>query len=260
MKKMVIYEPKGKAGEYAPLALNLYRGCLHGCNYCFAPTATRIDRARFHDPDFIQPRKRILEDLQIQAAQMAGDPREILISFTSDPYQPLEKELEITRKALIILNQYNLTATILTKGGLWGLQRDYYLLQMDSRSTWAVTLTHYDLSFSRAWEPRAATPADRMLSLSLAKHLGLKTWVSFEPVIDPEAVYRLLDATHEFVDFYKVGKLNYHPLAAKIDWCRFKGEMEERLTKLGKPYLIKKDLIVAAHTPGPQKAEGREEE
>jgi DNA repair photolyase len=39
MSRLVIYEPKGKAGEYAPLALNLYAGCSHGCTYCFAPTA-----------------------------------------------------------------------------------------------------------------------------------------------------------------------------------------------------------------------------
>ena len=242
----VIYKPKGKAGEYSPLALNLYRGCLHGCTYCFAPTATRVGRARFHDPAFIQPRKNILEDLEIQAAQMAGDPREILLSFTSDPYQPMEREREITRQALIILNRHRLRTTILTKSGRWGLQRDYYLLQMDFPSTWAVTLTHDRKDVSQEWEPHAASPLDRILSLSLANQLGLRTWVSFEPVIDPEAVYRLLDATHEFVDFYKVGKLNYHPLALEIDWRRFKGEMEERLTKLGKPYYLKKDLLEAA--------------
>ena len=89
-------------------------------------------------------------------------------------------------------------------------------------------------------------PQDRIDSLYLAKKLGLKTWVSFEPVIDPEAVYRLLEATQDFVDLYKVGKLNYHPLAKEIDWRKFKGEMEERLSRLGKPYYLKKDLLEAA--------------
>lgn len=246
MSKTVIYEPKGKAGEYAPLALNLYRGCLHGCTYCFAPTATRIDRARFHDPAFIQPRKNILEDLKVQARTMFGDPREILLCFTTDPYQPMEMQEGVTRRALDILMLNNLTITVLTKGGAWGLLRDYDLLTSNPANSWATTLTLDDENKSQEWEPFAAVPQGRIISLKQAKKRGIKTWVSFEPVIDPEAVYRLLDATYEFTDFYKVGKLNYHPLAAEIDWRRFKGEIEERLTKLGKPYYLKKDLIEAA--------------
>lgn len=243
--KTVIYEPKGKAGEYASLAINLYRGCLHGCTYCFAPGATRIDRAKFYDPDFIQPRKNILQDLGIQAATMAGDPRPILLSFTSDPYQPMEREALITRAALNILSMSNLTATILTKGGAWGLQRDKDILSRNPNNTWAATLTFDDFVLGRAWEPLANSPAERILGLRWAKEAGLKTWVSFEPVIDPAAVYRLLEATHEFVDFYRVGKLNYHPWAQEIDWPRFRGEIQERLTKLGKPYYLKKDLVEA---------------
>jgi DNA repair photolyase len=244
--KAVIYEPRGKAGEYAPLALNLYRGCLHGCIYCYGPKTTFTPREKFHHPAYIGPRPRILEDLEIQAKAMAGDTREILLSFTSDPYQPLEREVQITRRALEILMADNLTVTILTKGGTWGLERDGDLLRRNPKNAWAVTLTHDDKWVSRRWEPNASDPQDRINSLIMAKTLGLKAWVSFEPVIDPEAVYRLLEATHEFVDFFKVGKLNYHPLAKEIDWRRFKGEIQERLTRLGKPYYLKKDLIKAA--------------
>jgi len=245
MKRTVIYEPRGKAGEYAPLALNLYRGCLHGFLYCFAPTATFTDRETFHDPSYIQPRLGILEDLEEQARRMAGDKREILLSFTSDPYHILERGAQVTRRALEILMSNNLSVTILTKGGTWGLERDRDLLALNPANAWSVTLTHDDRLVSLEWEPYAAMPLDRIGSLYFAKKLGLKTWVSFEPVIDPEAVYRLLEATHEFVDLYKVGKLNYHPLAKEIDWRRFKGELEERLTRLGKPYYLKKDLLEA---------------
>jgi len=246
MKRTVIYEPRGKAREYAPLALNLYRGCLHGCLYCYAPKATFTDRTRFHDPAYIKPRPGIMEDLEEQGRRMAGDKREILLSFTSDPYQPLEREARITRRALKILMANDLPATILTKGGCWGLERDQDLLTMNPANTWSVTLTHHDQGISDKWEPYAALSQDRIDSLQLAKLLGLRTWVSFEPVISPEAVYSLINATHEFVDFYKVGKLNYHPHAREIDWRRFKGEMEERLTRLGKPYYLKKDLLEAA--------------
>lgn len=246
MKRSVIYEPRGKAGEYAPLALNLYRGCAHGCLYCFAPTATFTDRAMFHDAAYIKPRPGVLEDLEEQARSMARDKHEILLSFTSDPYQPLEKEARVTRRALEILMANDLTVTILTKGGAWGLERDRDLLTLNPLNAWSVTLTHDVPDYSRVWEPGAALPQDRIDSLYLAKKIGLKTWVSFEPVIDPEAVYRLLEATQDFVDLYKVGKLNYHPLAKEIDWRKFKGEMEERLSRLGKPYYLKKDLLEAA--------------
>lgn len=252
-KSSIIYEPQGKAAEYAPLALNLYRGCSHGCTYCYAPDFTRTKRELFFNPSWVHLLGCVSKDgytpdlkrLEREAQKLAGDPRQILLSFTSDPYQPKERKLGITRNALIILKRHRLHTTILTKSGRWGLCRDYNLLQMDFSTTWAVTLTHDRKSVSLEWEPQAAAPMDRILSLSLAKDLGLKTWVSFEPVIDPEAVYRLLDATHEFVDHYKVGKLNYHPRALEIDWRRFRGEMEERLTKLGKPYYIKKDLLEA---------------
>jgi DNA repair photolyase len=155
-----------------------------------------------------------------------------------------------------------LKVTILTKSGLWGLvrDRDIFTLHHDSTScsdslarqgypqahTWAATLTLDDPAMSQQWEPHAALPEERIMGLRQAKAWGFDTWVSFEPVIDPEAVYRLLDETHEFTDHYKVGKLNYHPHARTIDWRRFKNEIEERLVKLGKPYYLKQDLLEAA--------------
>jgi DNA repair photolyase len=241
----IIYEPRGKAREYSPLAVNLYRGCAHACVYCYAPQATFADREVFSSPAYIKPRPGILAGLEAEAAKLAGDPREILLSFTSDPYQPLEKTLKLTRMALRTLMAHRLTVTILTKGGAWGLLRDKDLLLLNPRNAWSVTLTHDDPDASREWEPGAALPADRLESLRLAHGRGIRTWVSFEPVIDPDAVYRLLEQTKGFVDFYKVGKLNYHEHARTIDWPEFRQEIEARLQKLGKPYLLKKDLLAA---------------
>ena len=242
---MIIYEPRGKAREYSPLALNLYRGCAHACTYCYAPDATFVQKENFSSPDFIAPRANVLKLLAQEAKKMAGDPREILLSFTSDPYQPLEKEAGITRGALEILMAHGLTATILTKGGAWGVIRDMDLLKMNPRNAWSATLTHDDPAVSLEWEPGAALPADRIDSLRIAHAAGFKTWVSFEPVIDPEAVYRLLEATASFVDFYKVGKLNHYAYASKINWPAFREEIKARLENLGKPYLLKKDLLSA---------------
>jgi DNA repair photolyase len=241
----VIYQPRGRAREYAPLALNLYRGCGHGCTYCYAPAATYCRREEFASPAHVRPRPGILAALEREARKLAGDPREILLSFTSDPYQPLEKEAQVTRRALEILMANKLTVTILTKGGVWGLTRDLDLLRRNPGNAWSVTLTHDDPVVSREWEPAAALPEDRLESLRIAHAAGLKTWVSFEPVIDPAAVHRLLEAAAPFTGFFKVGKLNYHPQSRKIDWPGFREEIEARLRRLGKPYLLKQDLLEA---------------
>lgn len=245
-----IYEPRGKAREYSPLACNLYKGCSHACVYCFAPSATFTDREKFSSPDYIRAKPDILATLFNEAPKMAGDPREILLSFTSDPYQPCERTKKLTRMALRTLMENNLTVTILTKGGSWGIIRDMDLLKMNPCNTWSVTLTHDDPAVSLEWEPGAALPKDRIESLRIAHAASIKTWVSFEPVFDPEAVYRLLEATHDFVDLYKVGKLNYHPRAKEIDWSEFREKIIARLERLGKPYLIKKDLLAAHNNSG----------
>lgn len=240
----IIYKPKGKALEYSPLAANLYRGCSHKCSYCYAPSATFQDRSVFHSDSFIQPRKNILEQFEKDCKKFKGDEREILFSFTTDPYQKIDDELQITRKALVMALEYDLFPVILTKGGNRAL-RDFDILSKFKNKKFGVSLTHDIDSVSLKWERGGALPNERINSLLEAWTMGIETFVSFEPVIDPEAVYRLIDKTHEFVDFYKVGKLNYHPHSKKIDWVDFREKVIKQLDYLGKKYMIKKDLLAA---------------
>jgi len=102
---------------------------------------------------------------------MASDKREILLSFTSDPYQPLEKEAQVTRRALEILMANDLTVTILTKGEPGGWSGTVIFLTLNPLNAWSVTLTHDVPDYSRVWEPGAALPQDRIDSLYLAKPL-----------------------------------------------------------------------------------------
>ena len=98
----IIYVPRGRALEYAPLAVSLYRGCSHGCVYCFAPASLRTEREKFLH---VEPRKDALRKLEMDCKElvMTGDTREILMSFTTDPYQQLEEEHGLTRSAIQIL-------------------------------------------------------------------------------------------------------------------------------------------------------------
>lgn len=239
----IIYEPRGKALEYSPLAANLYKGCSHGCLYCYAPSATFKDRELFHSSAFIKPRKNVISQFEKDCVSLSKDPRECLLSFTTDPYQPIESDLKLTRSAIELMKKYDIYAVILTKGGLLAC-RDFDILSK-MRSKFGVTLTTDDEKESAQWEPYAAKQADRIQSLMDAWTLGIKTFISFEPVINPDAVLRLIDQTYEFVDFYKVGKLNHHKFQSMIDWVVFRERVVEKLESLRKKYMLKKDLLAA---------------
>lgn len=241
----IIYQPRGKAREYSELAANLYKGCSHGCVYCFAPSATFTDRNKFSSPDYISPRSDVIGQLQKDAIKFRGNTNPILLSFTSDPYQPIDKDTRITRQALGVLMQNNLTPQILTKSGSWGIERDHDILSR-VKGIWAATLTTDNDAVSIEWEPGAALPGDRIEGIKIAKKAGLRTWVSFEPVFDPDAVYRLIEKTHRFVDLYKVGKLNYHRSSKNVDWKIFLMRVSAILDKFNCRRFIKKDLMAFA--------------
>jgi DNA repair photolyase len=238
-----IYKPKGKAQEYSKLALNLYKGCAHACSYCYAPSATFCDRKLFSSDEYISVRKNILNDLEKQSnskkfkQEYDGSP--VLMSFTSDAYQPLEIKEGATKKALVIMKKAGIRPQILTKSGIEGITRDIDILK-STKSIWAVTLTTDSPEESLRWEPGAALPEERISSLKFAKKNGLETWVSFEPVFNPDAVIRLIEMTREYVDLYKVGKINYHPLSQTLDWGNFLKNVESTLGD--HPRYIKKDL------------------
>ena len=239
----MIYEPAGRAREYAPLALNLYRGCSHGCLYCYAPDACRTNRAAFHASP--APRADVIRKLERELAKGSevglGEKDPVLLCFTTDPYQPLAAETGITRRAIELLHEHGYPVHVLTKGGMRAAA-DFDLLGNLPGDAFATTLTFVDSADSAHWEPGAASPADRMTAMTEAHELGIPTWVSLEPVIDPEQTLAIIRATHSYVDLFKVGTLNHHELAKSIDWPDFARRVVELLEKLGAAHYIKTDL------------------
>jgi len=234
---VAIYEPKGRALEYSPLACNLYRGCSHRCSYCYAPNILREERGAFHES--IRPRPNILDEIRKDAAKLRNDPRRVLLSFTSDPYQPENDVHRLTRSAIEILHEHGLCVEILSKGGNRAMQ-DFDLLGPSDRV--AATLTCVTDAMSKEWEPGAASPRERIEYLKAAKERGLVTWASLEPVLDPKVALEIIRRTHPFVDKFKVGTLNHHPRGKEIDWKAFGIAARDLLESLGKDYYIKKDL------------------
>jgi DNA repair photolyase len=242
MRTSIIYESSGKAKEYCELAANLYRGCGHCCTYCYAPTTIHVTKEEFCKPrvrtDVLLKLKRDAEILEV-----AGETRCILLSFTTDPYQPLDVEVELTRKAIQILHNHNLKVSILTKGGKRS-ERDFDLLkQHPELSEYGATLVFTDENYQKEIEKEAAPTQERIGSLKKAHDLGIFTYVSLEPVWLPEQTLELIDLTKDFVDLYKVGKLNYNQQQNNVDWSKFKRDLIKKLDNCGANYYIKKSLL-----------------
>ena len=232
----IIYEPRGKAKEYSDLAANLYSGCSHGCRYCYCPAIVRkkIDEWSAHPT----PRPDILRLLEKDAKKMKGDSREILLSFMSDPYHSNEAAV-LTREALLILEKYELRVQVLTKGGLRSV-RDFDIL---ARNRWkyGATIIFSNDEIRKQWEPNAAPTDERIEAVRQAHRLGIYTWVSIEPVIDPAQALTVMSLLKGNVDLWKVGKLNHDKeRETAIDWTQFLVDTEALL--MGENLLIKKDL------------------
>lgn len=233
----IIYEPKGRAMEYSPLAANLYTGCVHGCKYCYAPAVLRKKRESFHSND-VQPRLKILERLETDCIKMTGDIRQILLCFACDPYQPIVLG-DITRDALLILEKYDMNVAILTKGGMRA-SRDFDILERNGWS-FGTSMTFSHNNFIEEWEPRAADVNSRVEAIRLAHKMGIRTWLSLEPVISVGQTLWLISFLKGDVDHWKIGKLNHMPkIERDIDWSSFLILVEKYLA--GESYYIKKDL------------------
>ncbi len=237
-----IYEPKGRAKEYGALACNIYLSCTHGCSYCYCPQAMHKERSVFLQSPHI--RQGFLRGIERDAIELQarGIKECVFLSFVGDPYQPVEIEQRITRQAIMVLKMYGHIVRILTKGGMRAT-RDFDLLT--EHDHFGVTLTCDNDADSLQWEPQAALPEERIDSLRYAHQHGIKTWVSLEPVLYPDQALHLIDLTHDCVDQYKVGKLNYHPRAKEIDWPKFRADVEARLKHYHAAYYLKRDLVEA---------------
>jgi DNA repair photolyase len=234
----IIYAPKGQAGEYAPLATNPYRGCGHGCAYCYVPQVTKQDRREF-DAGAV-PRRDFLAALRKDAAKYraAGVREQVMLSFTTDPYNPFDTSL--TRPTLETLIEHGLGFCTLTKAGTRALA-DADLFR-PGRDAFAATLTSLDDRFSKKWERNAALPGDRLAALKTMYDRGIFTWVSLEPTLDVDASIAIVEATHGFVDLFKVGRVNYLPMTKTTDWRDYTLRMIDELQRHRSRWYIKRDL------------------
>lgn len=249
----IIYQPSGRAAEYADWACNLFKGCPHQCAYCFAPSVLRMSKYEFHQG--ARERKDLLKRLQSDAANLHNRER-IHLCFTTDPYPlirsyPPPDQRSITREAIQILKREGLGVQILTKGGMESTS-DLDLL--DGSDEYATTLTLDNDEESRLWEPHAALPNDRLEALYYAVSYGVTAWASLEPVIYPEqSLYMLERALETGISKVKVGPLNYKgrlpkwlrdqvPELEAADWRDFANEVRLQCRRWSVECILKNDL------------------
>jgi DNA repair photolyase len=167
-------------------SINPYRGCEHGCTYCYArPTHAYMGLSPgldFETKLFAKPNA--AELLERELAQPGYRPRTIAIGTNTDPYQPVERRLRITRSILEVLDRCSHPVGLVTKSAL--VLRDIDILgRMAERGLVKVALsvTTLDRRLARAMEPRAATPARRLDALLRLSEAGIPTAVMTAPVI-----------------------------------------------------------------------------
>lgn len=152
---------------------NLYKGCTHGCKYCYAPSLTHDDRTwgRYVDAKVNAP--------MVLERELRGLRRdEVFLSSASDPYQPVEARYRLTRKCLGVLARSGFPVSILTRSPL--VLRDIDLLKELDWVRVGMSLTTVPV---RRFEPGVPPLGRRIDTLKKLADSGVKTWVSLAPVI-----------------------------------------------------------------------------
>ena len=181
-------------------SINPYRGCEQGCVYCYArPTHAYVGLGAGLDfEQRIFAKEGAADALRKELAARSYEPRTIALGASTDPYQPVEKEREITRSILEVLDEANHPVGIVTKSAL--VTRDIDVLsRMAKRGLVkvAMSITTLDPALARKMEPRAPTPAKRLEAIRELSEAGIPVSVMVAPIIpgltDSE-VERILEA------------------------------------------------------------------
>jgi len=167
-------------------SINPYRGCEHGCIYCYArPSHAYLGLSPgldFESRIFYKPNAAALLTQELRKKGYTAKP--LALGSNTDPYQPAERRLKITRSILEVLRDFRHPVTIVTKSAL--VQRDIDILAEMARDRLAVvtvSVTTLDRALARHMEPRAATPERRLETIAALAKAGVPVGVLAAPMI-----------------------------------------------------------------------------
>ena len=182
------------------LSINPYRGCEHGCIYCYArPTHSYLNLSPGIDFETrIVAKVNAAERLREAFARKGYEPKMLNLGSVTDAYQPVERRLCITRAVVEVLAEYRHAFSVITKSAL--VERDLDLIAPMAAERLAavyVSITTLEPDLARAMEPRAASPQRRLRTIETLARAGVPVGVSVSPVVpflnEPE-LERILDA------------------------------------------------------------------
>ncbi len=167
-------------------AVNPYRGCEHGCIYCYArPTHAYLGYSPgldFETKLIFKPD--VAELLEKELRKPGYTARTLALGSNTDPYQPVERTLKLTRSVLEVLDRFNHPVGIVTKSA--GVLRDLDILSSMAQRNLArvhISITTLDARLARVMEPRAATPTRRLHAVEALTRAGIPTGVLAAPMI-----------------------------------------------------------------------------
>jgi len=183
-------------------SVNPYKGCEHGCIYCYArPTHAWIGLSPGLDFESrLMFKPEVASLLEKEISKPGYVPRPIALGSNTDPYQPVERTLGLTRQVLEVLDRFSHPVTIVTKSA--GVLRDMDILtRMAARNLVQVCLsvTTLDNRLARIMEPRAATPLRRLTAMHELSRAGIPVGVLAAPMIpgvNDAELEKVLDAAH----------------------------------------------------------------
>jgi DNA repair photolyase len=181
-------------------SINPYRGCEHGCVYCFArPTHAYLGLSPGLDFESkLFAKHDAAELLEKELANEGYEPRMIAIGTNTDPYQPIERDLKIMRSILEVLDRVSHPVGIVTKSAL--VVRDLDILSRMAKRNLVkvgISVTTMDAKLARTMEPRASTPTKRLEALKALTEAGVPTKVMVSPIIpalNDAEMERILDS------------------------------------------------------------------
>lgn len=185
-------------------SVNPYVGCSHGCRYCYAAFMKRFSGHQEPWGRFVDAKINAASILEKQLVKTAKGI--VLMSSVTDPYQPLEKKLGLTRTCLQTLMRHDFPLHVLTKSPL--VLRDIDIFSAFSAVEVGITVTTDDEKIRHLFEPYAFSISDRIIALKQLFEAGVKTYAFLGPIL-PMQPERLAHMVAPYVDSVLIDRMNY---------------------------------------------------